>query len=120
MKRSILQVLAFFFLAFVLAACSSPSSITQAPAPQTVGNTQEVKIASFAFDPPTLTVPVGTTVKWTNQDSTNHTVTADDQSFDSGALAQGKSFSFTFQKEGTYIYKCTIHPDMVAKITVTK
>lgn len=79
----------------------------------------EVSIANFAFSPDTLTVKVGTTVKWTNNDSTAHTVTADDKSFDSGNLDPGKSFSFTFKQAGTFSYHCAIHPNMKAKIVVT-
>ncbi len=79
----------------------------------------EVSIANFAFSPDTLTVKAGTTVKWTNNDTTTHTVTADDTSFDSGNLDPGKSFSFTFKQAGTFSYHCSIHPTMKAKIVVT-
>ncbi len=111
MKRMVLSISILLVLALFAAGCAGA---------KTGGNVQEVKIANFAFDPATLTVPVGTTVKWTNQDSTDHTVTADDQSFDSGQLAQGKSFSFTFTKEGTFTYKCSNHTNMVGTIVVTK
>ena len=60
----------------------------------------------------------GTTVTWTNSDSTQHTVTADDGSFDSGVLAQGQTFSHTFDTAGTIAYHCTIHPNMQATVTV--
>lgn len=56
----------------------------------------------------------------TNQDEADHTVTADDKSFDSSQLSQGKSFSFTFTKEGTFTYKCSNHPTMQGKIIVSK
>jgi len=79
---------------------------------------QAVNISGFAFDPPTLTVPVGTTVTWTNNDSTTHTVTADDGSFDSGNVDPGGTFSFTFSTAGTINYHCKIHPNMTASITV--
>ncbi len=120
MKRSFIHLFIFLLIAVALAACASPTPAAQTPVPQTGANVKEVKISNFAFDPASLTVPVGTTVKWTNQDSADHTVTADDKSFDSGKLGQGKDFSFTFSKEGTFSYKCTIHPNMVAKIIVTK
>lgn len=126
MKRTVLITSLILILALLAAGCSSGGQAQQTPqtqatqVPQTGGSEQEIKIASFAFDPATLTIPVGTTVKWTNQDSADHTVTADDQSFDSGQLAQGKSFSFTFTKEGTYTYKCANHTSMVGKIVVTK
>ena len=77
-----------------------------------------VTIAGFAFDPAALTIKVGTTVKWTNQDSVGHSVTADDNSWGSGNLAQGNSYTFTFTKAGTYAYHCGVHPNMKATITV--
>jgi plastocyanin len=64
-------------------------------------------------------VAVGTTVTWTNQDSTAHTVTANDGSFDSGPIQPGKSFSHTFSTAGTVAYHCKIHPSMTATVTVT-
>ena len=55
---------------------------------------------------------------WTNADSTQHTATAGDGSFDSGTLAQGETFSQTFETAGTFDYICKIHPNMKATITV--
>jgi plastocyanin len=57
-------------------------------------------------------------VTWTNEDGTQHTVTAGDGSFDSGALAQGAAFSQAFDTAGTYEYACAFHPAMRATITV--
>jgi plastocyanin len=78
-----------------------------------------VRIADFAFAPDTRSVKVGDPVKWTNQDGATHTVTADDGAFDSGNLAGGKSFSFTFDKAGSYAYHCNIHQRMTGTVTVT-
>jgi len=78
-------------------------------------------IAGFAFSPPTLTVKVGTKVTWTNNDASPHTVTSTDGPstgakttglFDSGTVNRGRSFSFTFDKAGTYYYECTFHASM--------
>jgi plastocyanin len=63
----------------------------------------------LAFAPATLTVPVGTTVQWMNDDNIAHTVTADDGSFDSGNMNAGAAFKFTFTKAGTYAYYCKYH-----------
>ena len=66
-----------------------------------------------------LMVELGTTVTWTNNDaSMPHTVTAVDGSFDSGQLAAGQSFSYTFDKPGEFEYFCTLHPWMRAKVEV--
>lgn len=78
-----------------------------------------VEILDFTFTPQTLEIPVGTTVTWTNSDTTQHTATASDGSFDSGILAQGDSFSFTFDTPGTYDYICSLHPNMTGQIVVT-
>jgi plastocyanin len=78
-----------------------------------------VNIANFAFAPDSRSVRVGDSVKWTNKDGATHTVTADDGAFDSGNLAGGKSFSFTFDEAGTYAYHCNIHRRMTGTVTVT-
>jgi len=79
-----------------------------------------VKIDNFSFGPVTLTVPVGTTVTWTNRDDIPHnTVSTDDpKTFKSKALDTNEKFSFTFSKPGTYSYFCSIHPKMTGKIIV--
>lgn len=77
-----------------------------------------VLIASFAFSPSSLTVKVGDTVTWTNNDSASHTVVADDGSFKSADLGQGASYQFTFKTAGAYTYKCSIHPSMTGTIVV--
>src|ERR1700739_3432014 len=63
-----------------------------------------VKIDNFSFTPPTVTVPVGTTVTWMNADDIPHTVVSDDQNFKSKALDTDEKFSYTFTKPGTYSY----------------
>ncbi|HET8628078.1 MAG TPA: cupredoxin family copper-binding protein, partial [Thermomicrobiales bacterium] len=77
-----------------------------------------VTIDNFNFVPNTLTVPVGTTVTWTNHDDIVHTVTSKDQVFNSGALDTNDSFTYTFTKPGTYPYFCAIHPIMTAQVVV--
>jgi len=79
-----------------------------------------VTIKSFAFSPASITVKVGTTVTWTNQDQDAHTVTDKGGAFGSQALNTGASFKFTFTKPGTYNYLCTIHPFMTATVVVTQ
>jgi plastocyanin len=78
-----------------------------------------VLITNFAFSPASLTVPAGTTVVWTNQDTVTHTVTAADKSFDSGNLLPGRTYSRTFTTPGTYPYICQIHSFMTGTVTVT-
>jgi len=78
----------------------------------------EVAIKNFNFGPPAITVAVGTTVNWHNNDGEPHTVVSADGLFRSAALDTGESFSYTFTKAGTFKYVCTIHPRMVATVTV--
>jgi plastocyanin len=80
---------------------------------------EAAKIEGFAFHPDTIKVSAGQKITWTNDDSTAHTVTADDGSFDSGSVADGKSFSFTFAKAGTFKYHCSIHSSMLGTVDVT-
>jgi plastocyanin len=89
---------------------------TPTTAPTSTGNS--VSIANFAFSPVSLTVKVGTKITWTNNDTVSHTVTADKGAFNSGPLAPGSTFSFTFTTAGTYSYHCNIHPSMMATIVV--
>jgi plastocyanin len=77
-----------------------------------------VKIDNFSFTPTTVTIPVGTTVTWTNADDIPHTVVSDDKTFKSKALDTDEKFSYTFTKAGTYSYFCSLHPKMTAKIVV--
>ncbi|MHB8644416.1 MAG: cupredoxin domain-containing protein [Thermomicrobiales bacterium] len=81
-----------------------------------------VNIMNFSFQPTPLTIPVGTTVVWTNQDSAGHTVTSDTGVWDSGVatpLQKGATFRFTFTQVGTFPYHCMIHPTMHGMIVVT-
>jgi plastocyanin len=78
-----------------------------------------VSIEGFAFNQATIEIPVGTTVTWTNNDATAHTVTSDDGAFDSGGLDQGQTFSFTFTTPGEFAYHCDFHPGMQATVIVT-
>jgi plastocyanin len=74
-------------------------------------------IKGYGF-PYQLTVPAGSTVVWTNYDAVVHDVTANDDSWSSGLLAEGASFAHTFNTPGRYAYVCRVHPYMSAAIIV--
>lgn len=94
---------------------------TTAAAPVVVASAPgSVAIAGFAFDQPTTTVAVGTTITWTNADSFAHSVVARDDAFTSDDLATGVTFSHTFDAPGTYAYICGIHPSMAGTVVVTE
>ncbi|MCH7738286.1 MAG: hypothetical protein IH872_12905 [Chloroflexi bacterium] len=70
-----------------------------------------------------FTVPVGTTVTWTNLDGVSHTSTSGvppnfDGVFDAPRLSKNGTFSYTFNSPGTFPYWCRVHPSMTAVITV--
>jgi plastocyanin len=79
-----------------------------------------INTTSTYFSPPTITVVIGVnnTVIWTNDDSAEHTVTATNNSFNSGYIEPGQSFTYTFTTSGTYTYYCTIHPWMRGTVIV--
>lgn len=77
-----------------------------------------VKIDNFSFGPADLTVQAGTTVQWTNHDDIPHTVVSTDGFFKSHALDTDESFSYKFDKAGTYPYFCSLHPKMTGKVVV--
>ncbi|MCJ7472114.1 MAG: cupredoxin family copper-binding protein [Actinobacteria bacterium] len=76
----------------------------------------EVIIENFAFNPSDLTIKVGDTVTWTNNDGAAHTVKMD--TFESDNLSKGDSFSFTFSDAGAFEFICGVHPSMKGKIIV--
>lgn len=78
----------------------------------------EVKIDNFVFAPNPVTVPAGTTIRWTNRDDIPHNVVAEDKSFKSKVMDTDESFTYTFSKPGTYNYFCSIHPRMTGKVVV--
>jgi amicyanin len=85
--------------------------------------TDKVDIKDFAYSPTTITVKKGTTVTWTNQDSTKHNVAPDTETSDfkaSELLAKGQTYSVTFNTVGTFSYHCTPHPYMKAQVVVTE
>jgi plastocyanin len=105
---------ALIALALLLSGLSSIKvSAQQAPPAAT-----EVKIDNFSFGPATLTVPVGTTVTWTNRDDIPHTVVSNDKVFKSKVMDTDEKFSYAFAKAGTYAYFCSIHPKMTGTIVV--
>ncbi|TAM60690.1 amidase [bacterium] len=106
------QSIAVLAATIALAAAAPPQ--TAAPQPGA-----SVTIANFAYAPATLTIAAGTTVRFRNDDSDAHTVTADDGMFDSGGLDAHGTYQHTFDQPGTYRYVCAIHPWMKGTIVVT-
>ena len=103
-----------------LASAPAASPVAEAPeAPDAPAETIAVEIVNFAFAPQTLEIAAGTTVTFVNNDTSPHTATADDGSFDTGAIDPGASAEATFDTPGTYTYICSFHPNMTGTIIVT-
>ncbi len=77
-----------------------------------------VGIREFKYGPPSLTVPAGTMVTWTNHDEETHTVTSVAGAFASAGLGHEDTFTRRFTKPGTYQYFCALHPHMRATVVV--
>lgn len=91
------------------------------PAPSgEASRAEKVKIVEFTYQPDPVVVQEGGKVIWQNEDAAPHTATADDDSFDTGTIEQGKIGSETFKKAGTYPYFCEIHPDMRGTVEVVE
>jgi len=75
-------------------------------------------MTTTAYTPNAITVSVGGTVTWTNNDSTSHTSTANGGAWNSGSIAPGGKFTMTFSAAGSFPYHCSIHPGMVGTVTV--
>lgn len=95
------------------------SITTIATTTTSVPQTSAVTIQNFAFNPSSLTIKVGTTVTWTNQDSSTHTITSDSgNELNSGNIPSGQTYSHTFNSVGIFNYHCSIHTYMRGTITV--
>ena len=110
-------------LAVAMAGCSKSSSPTAPPMPVT-GNGITVQVlgmnGSNSFSPNPSTVAAGQTVAWHNSDVITHTATADNGSFDTGAIGPGAtSAPIRMPTAGTFGYHCAIHPTMTGTLNVT-
>jgi plastocyanin len=136
MKLRALLIPVLVAASLVLAACGSDDDSTTGSSPPTGATTEaggstpapsgearkaeKVEIVEFAYGPDPVQVQVGGKVTWQNEDTAPHTATADDGSFDTGTIEQGKIGSATFKQAGTYPYFCEIHPTMHGTVEVVE
>ncbi len=100
---------------------TSTSATDKTSATKEASQSNTVTIQDFAYSPAAITVKVGTTVTWTNQDSVGHTVTVTSGTGpDSQLFGKGETYSYTFKKAGTFDYFCKPHPYMKGSVTVTE
>ena len=103
-----------------LAAALCAAALVSLPLPARAASAYHVTLKTYAFHPAALSVRVGDTVTWTNQDTAGHNVvtTSGPASLHSPMLVKGASWSFTFRVAGTYAYYCSVHPDMRGSVVV--
>jgi plastocyanin len=102
------------------AASVNPSGATNVTPQPVVANGKivDVSIQGFAFNPESIGVSPGDTVRWTNKDSASHIVKG--STFESRSLAKGDAYEFVFTEPGVYSYICSIHPSMKGTVTVVE
>ncbi len=119
MKKITLRLTVGTALLLALGWLNSSQARPAASQENSASDKYQVKIDNFSFAPTTLTVPVGTTVTWTNQDDVPHNVVSTEgKTLKSPVMDTDQKFSFTFTKAGTYSYFCGIHPKMTGKVVV--
>lgn len=112
--RFFLSISALVVATFLIVSCyKSKSSYNSTP------GTSKITITSSAYSPASLTVAGGSTITWTNNDITVHTVTTEDGSINSGDIAPGSSYSKTFMTTGTYNYHDAHNTTMMGVLVVS-
>jgi plastocyanin len=98
----------------------APATTADTPAPDTPPGTAQINLVDDRIDPPDLTVPVGTTVTWTNRGADWHSVAAFDGSFEVDRISPGETFTHRFDQAGSTQYSCKHHalPGMLGRINV--
>ncbi len=110
-------VIAIILAIALISGCASPTEKTT-PKEITPVPSNTVDIKGFIFEPNMITISSGTTVTWTNRDTSSHTITG--EGFDSGSVSKDTTFNYTFNDRGTFEYRCAIHPVMKkGKVIVT-
>jgi amicyanin len=119
MKKITFSLTAAIVLLLVFGLWNSSQARPAAGQENNASDKYQVKIDNFSFTPATLSVPVGASVTWTNQDDVPHNVVSSEgKTLKSPVLDTDQKFSFTFTKAGTYPYFCAIHPRMTGKVVV--
>ena len=97
---------------------SSTAAGSPAASAPTPSDASQLTIKNFAFSPDAVTVKMGSSVTWTNDDGFAHSVKSRDGSFVSGDLDQGQTYTTTFATPGTFAYVCGIHSFMTGTVVV--
>jgi plastocyanin len=123
MERSLtMRLFRWILIPAVALACCACGSSNSPSTPTATGTVVSIvsgssNLTTTAYSPNPVSVSVGGTVTWMNNDNTAHTSTANGV-FDSGNIAPGASFSRTFTTAGSFPYHCSLHPGMVGTVNV--
>lgn len=99
----------------IILICSSILCTTCSKKPKGTPGPNEIWLQYKLFQPAQLTVNVGTKITFINKDNANHWVTNVNGIFDSGKITSGNSYSYTFNKAGTYSFYCNYHSSVTAE-----
>jgi plastocyanin len=118
LRRIRLTVVAATALAGLATGLSVGQPVLAAAGTRVLMVDNEPDLTNWHFEPAEVTVPAGSTVVWHNKGKEEHSVTADDKSFDSGWKPKGGNYQRTFTRPGTYAYHCAPHPWMKGVVRV--
>ncbi|MBN1134722.1 MAG: cupredoxin family copper-binding protein [Methanosarcinaceae archaeon] len=123
MVKVLVQLVVIVLVAAVLLASGCTDYGSKSDSGASINDTKkdeinEVSIKNFEFQPQNIRILAGDSVTWNNDDSVTHTVTSDNDEFDSGNLGPGDSYTHIFEEPGNYSYSCKLHPTMVGTVTV--
>ena len=129
MRKALIAFLSILMIFAVACSTSEPlppepskpaqtQTTPQPSQPTQTAKTISVAIKGFKFVPSNVTVNLGDTVVWTNEDTAPHTVESSDGTLRSDELSNGDKFSYKFTKAGKYSYICGIHPSMKGSVMV--
>ena len=92
-----------------------PSPTTGPPPPDVF-----ITITGMSYSPSSVTVVVGQTVVWRNNDSVTHTATANNGAFNTGFISPGERASILMESSGNFNYHCAVHPNMTGNVNVSQ
>jgi plastocyanin len=104
----------------LLAAICLASALVSTTPLRSAPISTRIAIIDYAFVPAEQTISIGESITWHNDGQEPHNVTDANSTWESPALSNGQSYSFTFTTLGTYTYYCTIHSGMLGTIIVTE
>jgi plastocyanin len=102
----------------VQAGYTTPGAVPSPMPGRVTTEATKARITDESFEPATITIPTGTTVRWVNDGKEKHTVSSSTGAWESGDIQPGKDFTATFTQPGTFEYYCKYHKDMKATVVV--